>query len=455
MKNDKESYILLVKLFYLFIPTRTYQDIKNSKFNGINEIAMSYAIDETLFYNKYCNVELNVYLKNKQLNGIQYKDYSEFLFFVFHDHIKSHINVESINFSEKNVIVHYNFIKSISEFLSSKGINKTLIFKGDNKSIEFETKLFPSSTAIYNNFISKICKIHSVNEKSFEKPSLDETKSRISKITKSFKNSKSKEANKFSAGFIVYILPIIIAIIGAYILLFKPQGILYFIYHYLGQVDTSWQPLVLIGYIYVSVIVSLMPAIIFWLINIGNTSLSSDYHDETLLQPFMIVGGILLYSLITVIIGFILAIILYIVVGIGSIFFDYKTDPTVELILNFFLKLTAFVVFIGVSIPLFEFYKLIRNESSIVKKIVIIKTILISIILIFCVFIVYSLTDIKTFNHSQKLEKGPTSELRAPVGKMFIVTAGIAYLRSGPSKKFQIIGQLMKNDSIEVLSEVY
>jgi len=453
--DEKTSYKLLLDLFYLFLPARTYQDTKNRKFNEINEIAVSFSADESLFHDKYCSVELSVYLKNKRLNNIPHNDYSDFLFCVFQEYIKSNITVESVELSERKAFVQYNFNKSLTEFLTSKGINKALIVKGDNRKIELETKLIPSASAIYSDFISEILTVHSVNEKSFEKSSLEETKSQITKFTKLYKKENSNEATNFSSGLIVYSIPVIMAIIGAVLILNTPTGIFELLHRYLniGKVDASWQTIVLIAFIYFSIIVSLIPSTIFWLINIGNTHYTSEYQEDVFLQPLTLSGIIIAYSCVTVVAGFILLIVLFIIVGIGSLFSDYKTDPTVEMIFNFILKVSAFVVLIGALFPIVKFSRLIRFKSNIVTQFVINKTAMFSAVFIVCILTVYSLTDFKFGSFLKNNIEVQNSEVPAVVGKLYIVTAGIAYIRSGPSKNYKIIGQVKKNDYLHVLSK--
>jgi len=369
-KNEKESYIKLVNLFYLFFKERRYIDTKNQKFDDIMEIALSYAKDETLFDDKFCEAELKVYIRDKQLDHIQQDDYSGFLFSVFHDNIKSNLSIDSIKFGENTATVYYKYRKSLSEFFSSRGINKILVNKGDNMSIEIQTKLIPSGNKLYNDFFSSILKVLSVNEQSFELDSLAKAKFSIYNMTKSYRKKKRKKASVLTTGLAVYSLPVILAIIGAYVLLLTPQNISDYLFQNIDsdKDGSTLRTATLIGYIYGFIIISLIPSMIFWMNNNDNNTLHSKFDDGGYLIPHKLAGGIIIYSIVTVVVGFVLTIILFIVVGIGSLFGDYKTDPTVDLIMNFVLKLSAFVVFVGAFRPLKKFYENILHETKIIKR---------------------------------------------------------------------------------------
>lgn len=453
-KNEKESYIKLLNLFYIFFKERKYIDTKNRKFDDLKEIALSYADDETLFDDKFCVAELTVYLRNKQLDHVKRNNYSGFLFSVFQDHIKSNLSIESIKFSEKTAKVNYKFKKSLTEFFSSKGIMKIIVNEGDDKNLELQTKLIPSGNILYNSFISSLCKVHGVNEQSFEKNSLNETNSSIRRLTMAYRKKKRKIASTFSSGLAVYSLPVILAIIGAYVLLFTPQTISDYLYQNIDsdKDGSTLRTATLIGYIYGLIIISLIPSIIFWMNNNDNKGLHSNFDDGVYLIPHKLAGGIIIYSIGTVIIGFVLTIILFIVVGIGSLFGDYKTDPTVDLIMNFVLKLSAFVVFVGAFRPLKKIYENIIHETKIIKRFISMQVVSISIILIL-IITAFSMSSLNILGSRNEIKDTSHVEIQIPKTKLYIITAEVANVRSEPSTKSQIIGQVKINDLVEVVSQ--
>lgn len=455
-KNEQESYIILLNLFYSFNKGRTYRDTRTRSFEKIQDIALSYSIDEELFHNKFCKSELIVYLSKKNLADIKHNDFAEFLFCVFHDQIKSDIHVESVSFKEHKAIVSYNFNKSLTEFLTSKGISKTVLIRGSHRDIELNTKLIPSGKNIYSNFISEIYKIYSINEQSFEKNSLVTARSAINKYTKAFKKSQSKFANAFSSGIIVYFLPIIAAVIGAIILLFKPHNILDFLNINIGSSDfaesfpRSLKTSFLIGYVYILLIISFIPAIIFLWSDSKERNLHSNFEDDYT-RPHKLAGGIILYALATAVFSFILGIVIWIVVGIGSIFGDFKTDPTVDAIMVFLFILSAFVAFIFAFRPFIKFYQRTYTENKIViyyvrKKIVLFTTIL---GLSFFLSLYYSNNTPYEFNFFSS--KKSTIENQNTESKYYIVISDVANIRTLPTTNSPIIGQLKKNDSIEFI----
>lgn len=455
-QNEQESFIILLNLFYSFNKNRTYRDTRNRSFENIQDIALSYSINEELFHNKFCKAELIVYLSKKNLADIKHNDFAEFLFCVFRDHFKSDIYVESVNFKEHRVIVSYNFNKSLTEFLTSKGISKTVLVRGSHRDIELNTKLIPSGKNIYSNFISEIYKVYSINEQSFEKNSLVTARSAINKYTKEFKKSQSKFANAFCSGLIVYFLPIIVAIIGAVILLFKPHNLIEFLNINIGSnsfsksypisVKTSF----LIGYVYISLIISSIPAIIFLWSDSKDRNIHNNFDDD-FDRPDKLAGYIILYALATVVLSFILGIVAWIVIGIGSFFGDYETDPTVDLFMNFIFILSAFVAFIFAFRPFIKFYQRSVTESKIIiyyvrKKIV-------TITLIFCLSIIISLyfSGITPLQFSFFQSEKSKIENQNTESKYYIVITDVANIRTLPSTNSPIIGQLKKNDSIEFI----
>lgn len=456
-KYEKESYYKLIELFYSFFTERKYIDTKNRKFDDIKGIALTYANDETLFFDKFCEAELTVYLRKKQHINIQQNNYSGFLFSVFQDQIKSNLSIESIRFGEKNAVVYYKFKKSLTEFFSSKGIKKIVINEGDNKDIKLNTKLIPSGGALYSIFISAICKVHGVNEQSFELDSLAKTRSSIYNITKSYRKKKGKTANTFSAGLVVYSLPVLIAIIGAVVLVFTPKVILNYLYENIssdkdiGSLRTS----VLIGYIYISIIISLIPAIIFYDSKSDNKNLHSNFEDSDYTKPLSLLGGIIKYSFITVIGTAVLGIVLFIVIGIARLFSgEYEIQPRVDAIIDFVFKISAFVIFYGTLIPLNLFYKRTLLEEKIIKFYVVKKVMILSTLIISCTFLAFSLIDLNLFGKNNQGKEIPALEIQRPLTKLYVVTTEVANVRSGPSTKAQIVGQVKRNDIVEVISKV-
>lgn len=219
IKNEEESYNILLNLFYSFDKERTYRDTLNRSFENIQDIALSYSIDEELFHNKFCKSELIVFLSLKKRTDIKYNNLEEFLFFVFCDYYKSDIHVENVVFKENKAIITYNFNKSLTEFLSTKGISKTVLVKVDHRRIEIKTKSIPSGKNLYRKFLTEIYMIYSVSEESFERNSLKTAKTAIKKHTRTFIKSNSKFVNRF-----VFLLLTFVLIIGVIILLFKTQS---------------------------------------------------------------------------------------------------------------------------------------------------------------------------------------------------------------------------------------
>lgn len=453
-KNEQESYIKLLNLFYLFNKGRTYRDTKNRSFDNIQDIAFAYSLDEELFHDKFCKLELTVYLSAKKITDVKLNTFADFLFSIFRDNFKSDIHVEQVSFQNNKAIVSYNFNKSLSEFLASKGITKTVLVRGSHREIEIPTKLRPSGHSIYNNFISEIFKVHSITEQSFEKNSLDTARTVIGNFTKTFKRRQSKSANVFGLGLTVYFLPIIVALLGAYVLVFQSRIIFDFLHINVGAFDfaesfpVSLRTSFLMGYVYVALIVSLIPAIIFFLGNSKDGNLHENF-DNGFYKPHNFAWGIIIYALLTVVFSFILGIVIWVVVGIASIFGDFKTDPTVDTIMNFIFILSAFLPLGFAFIPFGKFYQRSFSESGIVKYNIRKKILVFTILLGSIIFVSLNSASITPFKFNIFSSGKSIRENQTVERKFYTVISDAANIRTLPTTDSPIIGTIMKNDSIE------
>lgn len=449
--DEISSLKRLIGLFYQFKHGREFKDIKSRHYKTIEDIGLSFAREEELFENKHCKAELEVFTKNKKINGINLQTYNDFLFSVFHDEISSHVQIEDIKFSERQVLIHYTLNKSLTNFFNDKGLQKSFVIAGDNHEVELRSKLLPKASRIYSTFISHILKSHHLPEDSIEKDSLTKAKTAINNQTKTYRKKQNKNATILSTGLIVYSLPIVISIIGAVILYFTPPEIQIFLERNVNASSTmSLRSAVLISLIYLAICISIIPAIIFYSSASDSRNLHSNFINGEYLYPHKFLWGILTYALISVIVSFLLGIVLYIVIGIGSFFGDYKTDPTVDAIIDFLFRLSAIVVFIGAFRPFLKFNEKASQATPIVKKYVAKKiSVFIFILLSSLALVIYSLKP-------YSLQILPQKEQPVNIQKTkfnYIVTTAVANIRSGPSTDYPVIGQLKQNDKVELVGE--
>jgi len=63
------------------------------------------------------------------------------------------------------------------------------------------------------------------------------------------------------------------------------------------------------------------------------------------------------------------------------------------------------------------------------------------------------LSSVNILGSSNEMKDTPSVEIQIPKTKLYIVTAEVANVRSVPSTKSQIIGQVKINDLVEVISQ--
>ncbi len=78
---------------------------------------------------------------------------------------------------------------------------------------------------------------------------------------------------------------------------------------------------------------------------------------------------------------------------------------------------------------------------------------ILSTLIISSTFLAFSLFDITLFGKSNQNREAPALEIQRSASKLYVVTTEVANVRSGPSTKSQIIGQVKMNDLVEVLSQ--
>lgn len=167
IKNEKESYYKLIKLFYCFNPERSYKDLKNNEITSFQDIALSYLRDKNLYDHQLISIERKFFLEknNKSdLFGLQYKD---FVFSSLNDKTNYSFEFHSLEWTnEFSYKINYKYSKSLSNFIQKSEIqadSMVSIIKSD--SIVFKMKLIPLKKTIFKNFINELKKKHNIKSK--------------------------------------------------------------------------------------------------------------------------------------------------------------------------------------------------------------------------------------------------------------------------------------------------
>ncbi len=167
VKNQKESYYKLIKLFYCFNPERSYKDLKNNEITSLQGIALSYLRDKNLYDHPLISIERKLFLEknNKSdLIGLQYKD---FIFSLLNDKTNYSFEFHSLVWiNEFSYKINYKYSISLSNFIQKSGIQAdSLVSMIKSDSIEFKMKLIPSKKTILKSFINELTKKHNIKSK--------------------------------------------------------------------------------------------------------------------------------------------------------------------------------------------------------------------------------------------------------------------------------------------------
>lgn len=221
--NDSISHKQLLELFYTFNEKRTFKDQKNNQYYDIEDIGYLFAIDQTLFEDEYNQVELKVFLEKKEMLELFNSSFITFLCNIFNSEIRSSIIVQNIQFTHREAYISYSINKSLLDFFANKGIDSSVIEKGENLSIELTTSIKPKSSQLNNEFLTTIYRKHEITENNCEASSLKTLKSKIKSITSAYRKSCSKKAATFTWGILSYSIPAIIGLISAIIVIYPPD----------------------------------------------------------------------------------------------------------------------------------------------------------------------------------------------------------------------------------------
>lgn len=448
-KNEIESYEKLIELFYSFLLKRTYKDTNNKIYLNVEEITLAYAKDENQFFNKINQCELKIFLKKHNLKYSNCNDISEFIFSVFNIKIKSNLKIESIDISDKKIIIIYSINKSLIEFFASQGINKNFLIIGQHEKIEFEINVIPSPKTIYSKFIQEICNINSINFNSIEKKSLLDSDFLIRQYIKKYKRINIKKASQISIGIISFILPVLISIFGVIILIFNPTAISAF---FNIHANSDFLLPALIGCIYLLICIFFIPATLYWFLFMKNEKSYSCFEKKEYLIPHQFMIGILSYSVISVLCILAIYLILMVIIGIGSFFGDFETGPTVMKIINFILNLSTVVVFFYTIRPLYYFLNSNKKSSNIIKYFVSVISTIYFIILISILVIIGNKMNFSEILFENKVVTN--EDQNPPSFSTYIVISNNVNIRSQPSLKSKKIGKLKKNDTIQVIQHI-
>ena len=141
---------ILLSLFYSFNKDRVFRDLKNNSISSIEEIALFFLKNESLYDDKYLAIERELYLK--QLNRIDLEEltFEKFIFEVFKDKAEAQVELERITLRKKGLYeVKYKYFKTLKQYFSSLSVP----FDLSTKSESIET--FIGKKDFFNTFASE------------------------------------------------------------------------------------------------------------------------------------------------------------------------------------------------------------------------------------------------------------------------------------------------------------
>ncbi len=163
-KNETGTFRLLINLFYVFNPQRTFRDSKNSSVKTIEDLGLFYVRNESSFEDKYLKIEKEKFLEKLSKKELNTLDYKQFIFEIFKDQAEAQIELASLTFDKhRDYKVNYKFYKSLNTFLSQKQISKDFTSRsGQNELYESRRGFFQSFKSEGENFISNVSDIHNI-----------------------------------------------------------------------------------------------------------------------------------------------------------------------------------------------------------------------------------------------------------------------------------------------------
>lgn len=162
IENDKLRYFL--SLFYSFNKNRVFRDQKNNSIDSIEEIALYFLKNESLYDDKYLALEREFYLKKLSRSELVGLTFKQFMFEVFKDKAEAQVDLERITLMKKGLYeVNYKYFKTLKRYINSLNLPFNPSTKSDASETYFGKRRYLDTFASeFEKFIDYVKREHSI-----------------------------------------------------------------------------------------------------------------------------------------------------------------------------------------------------------------------------------------------------------------------------------------------------
>lgn len=162
--DESETYRLLINLFYVFNPQRTFHDSNNTAIKSIDELGLFYVQNESSFSDKYLGIEKEKFLEKSNKIELSKLDYKQFIFEIFKDKTEAQVEIINLTIDKDHVyIINYKFYKSLNTFFLKNKISRDFTSRSEENEVYRKKRgFFQSFKSIFENYISTITYKHNI-----------------------------------------------------------------------------------------------------------------------------------------------------------------------------------------------------------------------------------------------------------------------------------------------------
>jgi serine/threonine protein kinase len=197
---ERDNLRLFLSLFYSFNKNREFRDLKNNSIDNLEEIALFFLKNESLYDDKYLALEREFYLKKQNRSYLAGLTFKQFIFEVYKDNAEAQVDLEGITLKKKGMYeVKYKYFKTLKEYINSLNLPFDPSTKSEATEIYFGKREFLNTFASeFKKFIDDVKREHSIETL---------TDNNIDKLKKQFiSHSRKCFAKLYSGQIIAFII---------------------------------------------------------------------------------------------------------------------------------------------------------------------------------------------------------------------------------------------------------
>ena len=499
----------LIELFYAFNEHRAFRDLEGKRYDTIEKIGLFFAANEGLFDNEYLRLEKNVFCRRHNLSHLTSLEYKEFLFGIFESEINPEVELINISLVDDELYeIKYKYKKSLSHFFKQKKISKQLTTGASTTNTFTKTRCFLQSIkSVFSDFLQHVQESNGIDVDSLSPENREQLRKQFEDNMKAVRSLVSKKEFFLISPFVLFV------IIWASLFAFNtPFGETYYDYlikdgladyaqnaeevmftwsfYYLYAVFAIPSFLALALLISYNIILVSNPASILVLniIMLGFPIALKFYNDLWAILGLAALGfGLsICIPIHEDIDGFLrnkgsfkyhkeneelqnqIAGLCFVCYFLLKFFLLFSSDPSAEGTLDLF----AYIIMLCVLffITTFEpFYASSINHSALYQKTAILIAVILPLIFFSSNYLNHELSlaqnesatfssdaqhndDKKVIDSASVSHQSFSTPHENPTVSLAEVIVGKANLRSGPSTKAMVVGQLTKGDTVQIIS---